>query len=184
MYQNIFTIWGKLISDEISVSFYVMVKNTNRRQSLVGISNFQDNTGQTWGFGQSFDQQTNWEFIIDDPNAHGCSDPYYFSEQNIVRTPESTIAEKWYHVIGTFNKQGEQKLYINGVLKASTKRNFKAHKKCNLAQLLIGAWWKNDVISLDGKIDEIRIYGRVISDCEIKELGKVSVATGSSSAVK
>jgi hypothetical protein len=45
-------------------------------------------------------------------------------------------------------------------------------KKCDIADLLIGGWWKNDIVSIDGKLDEVRLYNRVLTDCEIDELAK------------
>ena len=82
------------------------------------------------------------------------------------------VAGRWYHILATFG-EGKQNLYIDGKLRGSKTRDFMNLKECISSQLVIGGWWKNDIISIDGKIDEVRIYNRVISECEINELTRM-----------
>jgi hypothetical protein len=37
---------------------------------------------------------------------------------------------------------------------------------------MIGGWWKSDIVSIDGKIDEVRLYKRLLTDCEIAKLAE------------
>jgi hypothetical protein len=79
---------------------------------------------------------------------------------------------RWYNITATFGS-GVQRIYVDGVLESSKTRTFNTAKKCDNADLLIGGWWKNDIVSIDGKLDEVRLYNRVLSDCEIDGLAKV-----------
>jgi hypothetical protein len=78
---------------------------------------------------------------------------------------------RWYNVLVTF-AGGMQKIYVDGVFQSGRTRTFTTVKKCSNANLIIGAWWKADVISIDGKIDEVRLYNRLLTDCEIASLAE------------
>jgi hypothetical protein len=162
---------GKLNSDSVTISMMVLVTNTNRRHSFISRSKFEDATAVVWGLGQSLDNTNVFDFVVKD-KAETCATPHQYDPATIVSTPEQMIAGKWYHVIMTFGG-GKQTLYIDGQMRSTKTRNFTTLKQCSNANLVIGGWWKNDIISTAGKIDEIRIYNRVINTCEINELTKI-----------
>lgn len=87
-------------------------------------------------------------------NAHYAK--YNFSESD---------KNKWHHLVGTYDKT-TIKLYINGVLV-----NSKAHSTSmtvNNNPILIGKSGYNEFFN--GKIDDLRIYDRAISDAEVTQL--------------
>jgi hypothetical protein len=43
---------------------------------------------------------------------------------------------------------------------------------CPASQIIVGGWWNNDMETPNGKIDEIRLYNRVLNADEIAELSK------------
>ena len=143
-----------------------MVNNTNRRHALIGKNNFSDVTGTTWGIGQSFDGLNKWEFSV---SNNDCTSPYVTNTSDQINSSETMQAGRWYHILGSF-ANGKQSIYINGELRTTVTREFKNLKKCNATNFLIGAWWQNDIVSIDGKVDEVRIYNRLLSDCEIHAL--------------
>jgi hypothetical protein len=162
---------GKLNSKAITFSAFVLVNNVNRRHTVLNRVNFEDASAVSWGAGQSLDITNKWEMAVDKP-TNQCSQRYVFDPSNNISAPETMLAGRWYHVLATFG-EGKQNLYIDGKLRASKTRDFMSLKECVSAQLVIGGWWKNDIISIDGKIDEVRIYNRVISECEINELARM-----------
>lgn len=159
---------GKLSSEEVTVSMMVMLNNSSRRQSLLNRVNSNSTGAFTYGLGQRYDGTNRWDFGVGDPKDN-CSVILPNDETTYVGSVQATLPGQWYHLIGVFSK-GSQKLFIDGELKSSSTRTFQTLKSCAEAQLMIGGWWKNDVISVSGKIDEIRIYNRVLLDCEMKEL--------------
>ena len=88
------------------------------------------------------------------------------SWQNVYYSSVSTGT--WYHLIGVFNGNSTSKLYVNGSLQGS-------NTNINYVNSSNDAWagrephgsWGN---WLDGKIDDIRIYERKLSEPEIKAL--------------
>jgi hypothetical protein len=157
---------GRLNVDSMTVSMMIMVNNINRRQTFVNRVSFSNGTAASWGIGQSLNTTNQFDFAVTNTS---CSQPYTYDANNLVSSPETMLANRWYHVLVTFGS-GVQKLYIDGHLRGSSTRTFTNLNKCAASQLLIGGWWQGDVISIDGKIDEVRIYNRVLKSCEIDEL--------------
>lgn len=162
---------GKLNSTSVTVSMVVMVRTTNRRHSFISRAKFENATGAVWGLGQSLDATNVFDFVVKDKGEE-CTLPHVYDPATLVSTPEQMIAGRWYQIIMTFG-DGKQNFYVDGELRASKSRSFMELKQCNTANLVIGGWWKNDIISVDGRVDEIRIYDRVLNQCEISELVKV-----------
>jgi len=75
----------------------------------------------------------------------------------------------WYHVVMSFNN-GVMKFYINGALIGTRQISFQKITACQNGQFILGSWWSGDANAFDGKLDEIRIYTRAISDQEVKYL--------------
>jgi hypothetical protein len=159
---------GKLNSDSITVSLRLFVNNTNRRQTFVNRVDFSSGAASSYGLGQSLATTNQFDFSVSN-SSQDCSAIHVYDPSGIVSSPETMQAGRWYHMLTTFGN-GEQRLYIDGVLKATKSTSFKTLKKCSASKLVIGGWLNSDIISIDGKLDEIRLYNRVLSDCEINEL--------------
>jgi len=66
-----------------------------------------------------------------------------------------------------------ERFYINGSVQTLLKVDFATLNKCSSNKIfLIGGWWKNDLISLHGSIDELRIYDRALNQDQTNELAK------------
>jgi hypothetical protein len=162
---------GKLTSDSVTVSLWVTVNSINRRHAIVSRVNFENTGALAWGVGQSQDVPNKWEFAVG-KSSDNCSklhvyDPSIYSTSSQVINPR-----QWYHVISSF-VNGVQKIYIDGQLRNTITRDFKTLKNCSESQFIIGGWWKGDVVSIDGRIDEVRVYNRGLSECEIKKLSEI-----------
>jgi hypothetical protein len=84
-------------------------------------------------------------------------------------TGNSAPLFKWTHVVVTYDNVATGKIYVNGVLNNS-KTNFTVSRGDTAVPLLIGSNNNNPNSNFKGKIDDVRIYNRVLSDKEIQQL--------------
>lgn len=75
---------------------------------------------------------------------------------------------QWYHVVGTWDVGGVLQMYIDGVADGSPANC--GGKRTKLAGLHIGCQVKNSGYPIDGVIDEVYIYDRVLSPAEVLSL--------------
>lgn len=161
---------NKLDADSITLSFQVMVNNSNRRNVTVSRINYATGASEIFGVHESQPTDNKWSFGIT-PGTDDCSKMYSYDTTLATYANPPIQTGRWYNIIATFGS-GIQKIYVDGVLQSSKTRSFQTAKKCANADLLIGGWWKSDIVSIDGKIDEVRLYNRVLTECEISTLAK------------
>ncbi len=95
-------------------------------------------------------------------------------ERRAVETPELLPLYKWVHVAATGTSQYDLKLYLNGVLASGPlvrEQNFDyRNSECSRFNLLGGSnakvVWPGDA-ELDGQLDEVRVWNRVLTPEEI-----------------
>ena len=75
----------------------------------------------------------------------------------------------WYYIVIQHVK-GVEKVYYNGNLIASQPTPNSTFKNCTNAPFNFGIWWLNDLHAFNGKLDDIRIYTRALSENEVKHL--------------
>jgi hypothetical protein len=162
---------GKIKFDtSFSASFHVMIRNFSRHHFVSMISN-NLSTDLSFGIGTNMPGSNKVNFGIPNQTVACSNADVPLSESSYIHQyvlqPES-----WYNVVATF-RSGTMKLYINGNLISETHGNTPSMRVCPNADLIIGGWWKNDAAgSLNGKIDEVRLYDRELNDDEVKELSK------------
>ena len=66
-----------------------------------------------------------------------------------------------------------QKVYINGKLAANVPVNFSEMGACQPSEMRFGYWWSSDPLPFVGKIDEVRIYDRALTESEVQKLYKL-----------
>lgn len=160
---------SKLDADSITVSLQVMVNNSNRRNVTVSRVNYT-NGASLWGIHESqpTDNKFGWGVA---PGTDDCSIAYSYDPTGTTYGNPPIQPGRWYNITATFGGS-MQKIYVDGVLQSSQKRSFQNAKKCPGANLMIGGWWASDIVSIDGKLDEVRLYNRVLTDCEISKLAE------------
>ncbi|MDX2047193.1 MAG: LamG domain-containing protein [Chitinophagaceae bacterium] len=84
---------------------------------------------------------------------------------------EQPMLNCWNYVVGTFDGS-VQKLYLNGKLVGQ--QNLSGVEMCSGDPVRLGIWWKDDPLFFNGKLDEVRIYNRALTEDEIKKLYKLS----------
>lgn len=84
-----------------------------------------------------------------------------------VNTGINTVNQnQWYCVIGTFDGS-VQKIYLDGVLKSSEVTPLSLMDSCANVPMTIGHYTNLDPQNFKGKIDDVRIYNRALSQQEI-----------------
>ena len=116
-----------------------------------------------YGWGLKLIQKTNGDsqIILYQGNADISSCDYYFSRH------------KWYHLVVCFKSDNMTRTYVNGNLIFQSLQN--GHIRDIEAYLYIGlgsVHVQKDIFPLHswGKIDDIRIYNRALTDEEVKQL--------------
>ncbi|MET0244660.1 MAG: LamG domain-containing protein, partial [Flavitalea sp.] len=135
---------GKLSTDSVTVSVWVLTNSLNRAHGILSRVNFDDTRGVTWGVGQTLDLPNRWQFGVPESTL-GCDDYFTYQADRYVNSTQAINKGQWYNVVASF-AHGEQKIYIDGVLKATIYRDFQSLRKCTNNQLVIGGWWKNDLL--------------------------------------
>ena len=166
---------SKLNADTITVSLQLMANNTNRLFAAISRVNFENAQGVAWDLHNSSVQlgvpDNFWTFSVP-TNTDACSTIYTNRENSFYAFSKGPIkAGRWYNIVASF-VGGVQKIYVNGVLEVTKTRTMTSLKKCNDADLVIGGWWKSDIMSIDGKIDDVRLYNRQLNECEIAKLSE------------
>ena len=131
----------------------------------------QNNTGSgvTFGVGLGVGTTNRFDFAVSDSTA-GCNDIISGSNSVIDTTQFIVQPESWYNIVSIFHK-GTLQIYVNGKLVSTQTGANTTVPICTAAQLIVGGWWQGaPTASLNGKLDEVRLYNRVLNADEIAQL--------------
>ncbi len=151
---------------KLSVAFQVYFRNAAGRSSIICKSAFTTASAVSWG-AYLTDQLG---FTVADA-TDACSDLWYDNPGADLHTQGNFRDYTWYHITLIFN-QGVEMVYINGILNSAKVSDHTYLKQCNNADLKFGGWWQDDIVSIQGKLDEVRLYDRILSEEEIETLAK------------
>ncbi|MGN6647333.1 MAG: LamG domain-containing protein [Cytophaga sp.] len=106
-------------------------------------------------------------------NYDGTSTGFDFSsysnaQSNEVKTGTLPAAATWYHLVA-IRDNSTLKLYINGAFAGQKTIREKVPSNPTAASGVLGAGNKN-IQNFNGRIDDVKIYNRAISECEVQEL--------------
>jgi hypothetical protein len=107
-----------------------------------------------------------WEYSPGTINKLDFSVIDLLSVQHTIYSNSTLNINTWYHVVAMIDASGNMSLYINGVKQALTTTTPSIFVSTDF--LRVGAAWSGGE-RLDGIIEEIRMYSRVLSDAEILE---------------
>jgi len=120
------------------------------------------------GLNQSFNFSANYSgngLYFNMKKAGFCDNQTLAAYSNPVGASVTPVVNAWNYGAVSFDGT-TVKIYMNGQ-KVGEGPNPGA-VFCNNAPLQIGAWWNGDPLYFNGKIDEVRVYNRVLTDSEIK----------------
>ncbi|GAB2657575.1 hypothetical protein GCM10027036_08900 [Flavihumibacter cheonanensis] len=153
-------------SQNFSVSFYVLTKDY--KGLMFGKQDYATANGATFNVGyDAVIDGDKMRFSVTQNQADICNaEPSgsFKAKQNGVLN-----YYQWYH-IGITHENKKMKLYINGVVVDSITHTAQNLNFCNNGEFILGSWWNGDKQSFNGKMDNIRIYSRVLSAKEMNYL--------------
>jgi hypothetical protein len=156
-----------------SISQDVMILNT-QNQAFATMVERSTGQGPSFGIGMGIPNITNLEIQVAD-SLLTCAD-IIGSSNSITDTSHLTLQPySWYNVIATFNK-GTVQIFVNGNVVSTQTGGSSTVPLCPTADLIIGGWWdgsNNDGYpTINGTIDEVRLYNRVLTSHEISFLAR------------
>jgi hypothetical protein len=150
-----------------TVSFLMMPQDIRGR--IFQKANYFDGKAASFGFG--FDQDLGTQklhyYVSDDNNV--CNTFTTTTNASILPVNKTIYPYAWYFVV-LQHVNGMEKVFINGSLVASQATLNSTFKNCTTAPFYLGMWWLQDRRSFSGKIDELRIHTRALSDNEVRYL--------------
>jgi hypothetical protein len=161
---------GYFAPSTMTVSFFFNLRDVNSRSSIICKSAFETPSAVSWSTGLAETYSPYFSFTTADGN-NSCRAVWNGpgGQGTAVSHQKPLKANRWYHAVLVFDK-GRHRIYLDGKLVASADGQTANLNKCGNANLRIGGWWKKDIVSINGKIDELRIYGRILSTHEIRFL--------------
>lgn len=169
-YINIPDVTNYFSPSKMSVSFLFNLRNVNARSAFLSKSAFATPSAVSWSTGISFSNDPHLRLAISDGN-NPCSATWGTATAYNQSSPVALQNNRWYHATIIFNL-GVQMMYVDGQLVSALVGNTSYLNQCPSADLRIGAWWATDLVSIQGKVDEVRIYNRVLAENEIEKLAE------------
>jgi Concanavalin A-like lectin/glucanases superfamily len=151
-----------------SVSINVMIRSMGMQEFAI-LTGYNDNKGATFGIGTNQPGISNLTMGLTDSTAD-CGSLSDVNNTTIDTCQFIPQPGSWYNIISTF-RAGVLKTYINGQLISSKSSKSQLAHVCPTAQIIIGSGW-GGVVPMNGKVDEFRLYNRVLSPVEIAILAK------------
>ena len=88
-----------------------------------------------------------------------------------VQTPNNLLAQEWYHLVAQ-NDLNQMRIYINGQIAAVIDEPNEGNSDNN-TELRFAAWWadvNSSYSNLDGRIDDVGLWDRILTISEIQSL--------------
>jgi hypothetical protein len=155
----------------ISLDFMMLTNNSSTRQMFLSMVDYTNGNGPTFNLGVQAPNSANLVFGAFD-GAAGCGNSG-LNGPNVLDDTTSLVPDvnAWYNLIAIYHK-GSAQVYINGKLISSKTGTGTTALLCPAATINVGSWWQNNPISLNGKLDEVRLYDRVLTPHEILTLAQ------------
>ena len=152
-----------------SVSLAFMVNDSSLHQYYVCMVDPATGSGPSFVLGNALAGVHNFAVGTEDVTL-GCSAPGTNDNIDITDTTSLVpVPGSWYNAVAIYHK-GTVQVYLNGKLNSTKTGIGTAANFCPSSQIVIGAWWNGDPLSLNGKLDNIRLYNRVLTPHEIVAL--------------
>ncbi|RZL19768.1 MAG: LamG domain-containing protein, partial [Pedobacter sp.] len=153
---------------KLSISFLMNLNNSLTRSMIFSKGGFTTPTGVVWNSGIT--PTGNLNMTVGNP-TDACTTSWVDNPSDALNSTSLIPANTWVHATLIYN-MGVQMIYINGALSSAKIDDYNYLKQCASANLKIGGWWQVDPVSIHGKIDEVRIYNRILAENEIEKLAE------------
>jgi hypothetical protein len=165
----------------ISLGFMV---NVNKSQTYISMVDPVTGTGPSFNFGNTLAAYPQYLAsgsgdITTDCGTFGIVNNYNITDS----TTFSPVPGSWYNAVVQYHR-GTIKTYINGTLISTKVGQGTLALNCPNSKVVIGEWWNgnppDNSMSMNGKLDNIRLYNRVLTPGEISYLSQHYQVTSNS----
>ena len=158
---------GQLSLPTFTLTYYFLTQSASH-QICLGKINYVDGNGATYNSGLNVNGASNTWFNLSTTTSP-CFEqiPGTLFFPSVANAPVSL--NEWHCIVNTF-ENGNEKIYLDGQLVSAETLPFADGKYCANTDFLIGSWWSGDLRPFNGKLDEVRVYNRVINQDEIAAL--------------
>lgn len=151
-----------------TISLDFMVRNDNN-QSIISMTDNSTSVGTSFIEETTYGANQNFCFATVDTSSDCNNDGGAFTTLNLSSfVPQPNV---WYNAITAFHN-GVLTTYINGSSVSSATASESQVFLCAASQVIIGGWWQGGPISINGELDNVRMYNRVLNSDEIDSLSK------------
>jgi len=162
-----------------SVALGFMTNDTINQGTYISMIDPATGYGVTFNIGQTTTSPSRFAWGTEDVTL-GCSQYGKNDATNIVDTTNfRPVPGSWYKAVMIYHR-GATQIYINGQLIYSKVGLGTLANLCPSAKIMIGAWWDSDPLRFNGKLDNIRLYNRVLTPHEITALSSSYQVTSNS----
>jgi hypothetical protein len=163
----------------LSVSVDFMTTDLSIRHTFLSMVDYNNGYGPSFILSTSTPGETNLFDVGMVDSSSGC-DQYAPGVNPLTDTTAFVPAiGAWYNAIATYQR-GTLKVYINGTLIGMKVTSSKQLNICPNASVMVGGWWSGDPVGLAGKLDNVRMYNRVLTSHEIATLASNYQVTSNS----
>ena len=153
-----------------TVSLDFETQDLSTRHCFAAFLNWYNGYAPSWQIGFTIPTNTTVLSAAANNITAGC-DNYGGSDPNKLgdSTTFTPVLGAWYNVVEVYLK-GSIWVYVNGKLIDQKTGTGTSANLCPASQVVIGGWWASDPINLNGKMDNFRLYNRVLNAHEIAAL--------------
>ena len=150
-----------------SVDF--MTLDETSKHVFLSMINFNDGYGASFNMGMSNPGTYKFVNYAVLNVTGGCSSFADTAKEATTTSNFTPDLYAWYNAILVYHR-GTAQLYINGNLISTTTSAGTLANFCTGSNVVIGAWWNNDIGGFSGALDNVRLYNRVLTPHEIATL--------------
>jgi hypothetical protein len=153
-----------------SVSIDFMTLDLSSRHNYIAMVDYATGFGPTFAMGTVVPANTSLFDVGVNDTTIECSDWGTGNPTNVNDTTTFVPQlSRWYNAIITYHRDS-LKIYINGSLIGSKVGIGHLANLCPSSSVVIGSWWQSDPSNVNGAIDNVRMYNRVLTPHEIAAL--------------
>ncbi|HVV06494.1 MAG TPA: LamG-like jellyroll fold domain-containing protein [Puia sp.] len=146
----------------LSVAMY-FYPTRHQVTSMIGKVNYTDGSGIQFQAAMDFSLYPGVMFGVNSP-ATGCATIHL--NDSYTNSGNPIALDQWHCFVATFDN-GVHTLYVDGALVSQVNTPFTTLNQCLNADIQIGSWWSGNTQFFQGKIDEVRIYNRVLTPADV-----------------
>jgi hypothetical protein len=154
-----------------SISLNFMTLDSSSLHCYLSMVNWADGYGPSFAIGTTVPGYSNFDVGVNDISAgcdnYGTTNPNKLNDTTVFKP----LIQSWYNAIIVYHR-GSVTTYINGNQVSTKKGTGTLANLCSASNIVVGGWWTPTPENINGKVDDIRIYNRVLTPHEIALLAK------------